>query len=155
MEQGLFSEANCCSAREKLRNILYNPKVHCPVQKSSQVVPILSQINPLTLYCFTVLISYTSLLLPSSLFRSGYLVKYIVTCRGYAWLIIVDSKFDHWIYWIFRLQLHWISTSHTWNPFLKTNPSLFLLSSLSAWFSNFCFSVLYSTAGFCIHSPWL
>jgi hypothetical protein len=111
---------------------------------------------------------------------------------GVPWLITVDSRFDHWIYWIFQLQLHWISNSdtklsrvritwlmivdsrfdhlvylislsqlhsistvHTLNSFLRTNPSLFSLFPLSGWFLKFCFSVLYSTVGFCIHSPWL
>jgi hypothetical protein len=63
---------------------------------------------------------------------------------GVAWLIIVDSRFDDWIYWMSLLQLQLIITFHTFNSFLITNLSLYFF-----WFSDwslvFCYSVWLSS----------
>jgi hypothetical protein len=48
-------------------------------------------------------------------------INSIVTHQELAWLIIMDSGFDVWIYW----------TIHTLNSFLITNLSLYLF-----WFSG-------------------
>jgi hypothetical protein len=55
---------------------------------------------------------------------------------GYAWLVIVDSRYDHLIYWIFSTQWPWISTVHTLASLRRTNPSLVSLCALSGWFLN-------------------
>jgi hypothetical protein len=41
-------------------------------------------------------------------------VAHIVTCKVFAWLIIMDSGFDDWVYWHF-LQLQLIIKVHTLN----------------------------------------
>jgi hypothetical protein len=50
---------------------------------------------------------------------------------GVTWLIIVESRFDDWIYLTSVLQLHSIITVHPLNSFWITNPSLHSSASLS------------------------
>jgi hypothetical protein len=47
METSLSWEAASYAATEEFPNILWNPMVHYRVHESPQLVPILSQINPL------------------------------------------------------------------------------------------------------------
>jgi hypothetical protein len=47
---------------------------------------------------------------------------YIATYDGFAWLIIMGSGFDDWIYWQFCLQLQSVITAH--NQWLSTTRSI-------------------------------
>jgi hypothetical protein len=47
MEQSPFWKANSYSASEEILYLLVNPNVHYHVHKSSAMVPILSQMNPI------------------------------------------------------------------------------------------------------------
>jgi hypothetical protein len=67
------------------------------------------------------------------------IILYIVTYRGLAWLIIVGSRFDDWMYWTSVLQLQLIITANTLNSFLIMNLSLYFYC-FSNWSLVFCYS---------------
>ena len=46
MEKSSSWEANCFLASQENLRILWNPKIHYRVYNTSQLIPILSQINP-------------------------------------------------------------------------------------------------------------
>jgi hypothetical protein len=82
-------------------------------------------------FCSTYRVVY--FLLASLCPHSTVLFRYI-SCRGImlphcrclwsGWIIIVGFRFDDWIYWKSVLQLHLITTVHTFNYFLIMNLSL-------------------------------
>ena len=56
MEEQCFSEADSYSASQEIARILTEPEVNCRVDRSTQLVPILSQINPVhTVPCYFAL----------------------------------------------------------------------------------------------------
>jgi hypothetical protein len=65
------------------------------------------------------------------------IILYVITYRGLARLIIVNSRFDDWIYWTSLFQLELFITAHTSNSSLITNLSLhfFWISDWSLVFS--------------------
>jgi hypothetical protein len=53
MELSHSRDAASCVSSQEIPSVLWNPKVHYRVNKSSSLIPILSQINPVhTLYLF-------------------------------------------------------------------------------------------------------
>jgi hypothetical protein len=67
-------------------------------------------------------------------------MRNIVMCRGFAWLIIMDSGFDDWVYWHFSTIALNSNSSHIeilLNDFSLTNLSLISLCPLSLiWISR-------------------
>jgi hypothetical protein len=78
-------EVASCVAIQKLPKTLGNTNVYYHVHKSSPLVPILSQMNPvhtsppIYLRSTQILLSHLSLGLPIGLFRSGFLTKILYT----------------------------------------------------------------------------
>jgi hypothetical protein len=73
-------EVASCAAHQELTNILWNQKVHCRVQKSPPLVPVLSQINPVrtipsSLRSIFILSFHIHLGLPSGLLPPGFPTK--------------------------------------------------------------------------------
>jgi hypothetical protein len=98
-------EAASCAATQEFLKTLCNPKVHCRVQKSPHLVPILSQISlihpipshPISLRSILILSIHLRLGLHSSLLLSGFPTNILyaflfsligATCRTY--LILLD-----------------------------------------------------------------
>jgi hypothetical protein len=78
MELSASWEAANCAIIQKCPSILWSPKVHFCVHRSSPLVPILSQINPvhtshpISLRSSLILSTHLSLRLRSGLFPSGF-----------------------------------------------------------------------------------
>jgi hypothetical protein len=75
---------------------------------------------------------------PSSGSSWNLKMKFIVTYSGLAWLIIVGSRFDDWIYWMSLLQLQLTITAHTLNSILTTSVCRISteILSLNVWISG-------------------
>jgi hypothetical protein len=52
---------------------------------------------------------------------------------GVAWLIIVSSRFDNWIYWTSLLHLHLITRAHTLNSCIITSAKSLTVFWISGW----------------------
>jgi hypothetical protein len=65
-------EAANCAATQELPSILWNPKVHYRIHKRPLLVPIMSQINPISLRSILILSTHIRLGLHSVLFPSGF-----------------------------------------------------------------------------------
>jgi len=65
MQQSSSSKANGSSATEEIHHILWYLRVHYDVHKSPQVVPILSQINPLPTLQSNLFKIHFNIILPS------------------------------------------------------------------------------------------
>jgi hypothetical protein len=61
MDLSFSLEANSHSASHKIPRLLWNPKVHCRVQKSPSLAPLLIQMNPI--HTFPPTTNYTAVVL--------------------------------------------------------------------------------------------
>jgi len=81
MEQSRYSKADSHSASQEILRLLWNPKVHFRIHKSSPLIPILSQMKPvppshaISIKSILILSSQLRLSLPSGLFSSCFPTK--------------------------------------------------------------------------------
>jgi hypothetical protein len=114
MEQGPFSEAYSCSARQEISCLLWNLKVHYCLHKILPLDPVLSQMNPVqTIPPYFLKIHFNTL----SVLRSSECAVFIrlsnqnfvhFSCLPYTYILVPHSShpwFDHFnnIWW--RVQI--------------------------------------------------
>jgi len=58
MEQSPSWDVNSCSASQEIPNLSWNTKVHCCVQNSLPLVPILRQMNPVHTFPRSVILAF-------------------------------------------------------------------------------------------------
>jgi hypothetical protein len=108
MDQSTFREAANCAATQEHPSILWNPKVHYRVHKSSPPVPILSQINPVHttpsyLRSISILSTHLRLGLPRFLFPSGFPINILYSYRFSPFVLhaLSSSSSLTWSFWLY------------------------------------------------------
>jgi len=107
MDQSISGEATRFLFSQEFRIIIWKPKVHCRIHKSSPTVTILSNINPIhapnpTSYRSILILSYNlNPRLPSGLFPSGLPTKTLyailmspicASCTGHIILLVLSAE---------------------------------------------------------------
>jgi len=143
MEQSPSWEANRFSASQAIPSILWNPKVHCRICKSSPPVPILSQINQVHAPQFHFLKIHLNFILSSTPVSSKWsfsirfshhnpLYTSLLSNTCYMPRPFHSSRFDHanniwWEIQIVKLLIVWFSPLSVASSLLGPNFLLDLL----------------------------
>jgi hypothetical protein len=93
MELSPSWEVANCAATQEVPSILWNPKVRYRVRKSSPLVPILNQIDPIHTIPSSLRLTFQVPNLISIFFRLGRLSKKSVQVRGYLWSLVTSIFF--------------------------------------------------------------